>query len=241
MLFRSKGIEAALRDGAGLVLLCNPHNPLGRVFDRSELEGIAKLVERFEARVFADEIHAPIRYGGRPHIPFASLSDQAAQISVTATSTSKAFNTPGLKCGQIILTAEQDRERWREMGWFGEHGAGTVGVLAAAAAYRDGDKWLARFIATLEENRALLEQLISELLPEAQFSAPEGTYLAWVDMSAYGEELEWGKTLRNEAGLAIVDGRDCGRAGSDHIRINFATSQHVIRSAIGRLGSFVSA
>src|SRR5690625_806315 len=161
------GIEAALQVGAGLVLLCNPHNPLGRVFEREELVGLAELVGRFDARIFADEIHAPIRYGSKPHIPFASISEQAAEISVTATSTSKAFNAPGLKCGQIILTSAGDRTRWREIGWLGEHGAGTLGAIAGAAAYRDGDEWLARFIAALAHNRTLLTGLVAEYLPEA--------------------------------------------------------------------------
>lgn len=236
-----EAIESALQGGAGLLLLCNPHNPLGRVFEREELVGISELVARFDARIFADEIHAPITYDTRPHIPFASISDQAAQISVTATSTSKAFNTPGLKCGQIILTHTADRERWREMGWFGEHGAGTVGAVAGAAAYRDGDEWLARFVATLEHNRDLLTHLIGEHLPDARFTPPQGTYLAWVDLSAYGRGERWDKLLRDEVGIAVVDGRDCGEAGADHVRINFATSPGVLEAAIGRLGSFLSA
>lgn len=264
-------IEAALagsgdgaEDGAGLVLLCNPHNPLGQVFDRAELTGLAELVARFDARIFADEIHAPIRYSGVQHIPFASISEQAAQISVTATSTSKAFNTPGLKCGQIILTADADRQRWREMGWFGEHGTGTLGAVAAAAAYRDGDEWLAQFNSALESNRDLLVELVAEHLPDAKFDPPSGTYLAWVDLRAYRHIAEresarnaasssadagsnaakeefprWDAILREHADIAIVDGHDCGAAGAGHIRINFATSPEVLTAALTRLGSFL--
>src|SRR5690625_3272003 len=233
------GIEAALTAGAGLVLLCNPHNPLGRVFERDELEGIAELVGRFDARVFADEIHAPIRFGGKRHIPFASISEHASEISVTATSTSKAFNTPGLKCGQIILTADADQERWRKGGWLAEHGAGTLGVVAAAAAYRDGDEWLAAFNAALAKNRDLVSELIAQYLPQARFRAPEGTYLAWVDVRAYRTGIRWDEELRQKLKVAIVDGRDCGTAGTDHIRINFATAPQVLREGIERLGSFL--
>lgn len=233
------GITQALEAGAGLVLLCNPHNPLGRVFDRAELEGLAELVGKYDARIFADEIHAPIRFDGARHIPFASISEQAATISVTATSTSKAFNTPGLKCGQIILTSQNDRERWREVGPWAEHGAGTLGVVAGAAAYQHGDQWLGQFIAALAENRALLTDLIATHLPRASFIPPQGTYLAWLDLRAYGMEKRWDKLLRKELNLAIVDGRDCGAAGAGHVRINFATAPDVLEQALARLGSFL--
>jgi len=235
------GIEAALQVGAGLVLLCNPHNPLGRVFEREELVGLAELVGRFDARIFADEIHAPIRYGSKPHIPFASISEQAAEISVTATSTSKAFNAPGLKCGQIILTSAGDRTRWREIGWLGEHGAGTLGAIAGAAAYRDGDEWLARFIAALAHNRTLLTGLVAEYLPEAHFAAPEGTYLGWLDLRPYRSENKWDELLRRELKISIVDGGDCGSVGTGHVRINFATAPQVLEEGLGRLGSFLRA
>lgn len=244
-------IETALRARAGLVLLCNPHNPLGRVFEREELAGLAELVGRFDARVFADEIHAPIRYDDKPHIPFASISEQTAQFSITATSTSKAFNTPGLKCGQIILTADSDRRRWSEMGWFAEHGAGTLGATAATAAYRDGDEWLARFNAALARNRELVTDLLHDQLPLSDFTAPEGTYLAWVDLSSYRRKNSdstasrggaaqsknqcWGKYLRDHAKIAVIAGSDCGGAGAGHIRLNFATSSEILRAAIGRL------
>ena len=235
------GIERALENGAGAVLVCNPHNPLGRVFEREELIGLAKLVGRFDARIFADEIHAPIRFGDKPHIPFASVSRQAAEISVTATSTSKAFNAPGLKCGQVILTAPSDRERWREAGWLAEHGAGTLGVVAAATAYNDGDPWLKQFNAALAQNRDLLARLVAEHVPDAGFSAPEGTYLAWLDLRPYRTGEKWDVLLRNELDIAIVDGLDCGAAGADHIRINFATAPHVLEEALARLGSFLTA
>lgn len=230
-------IQMALEAGAGLVLLCNPHNPLGRVFDRQELQDLCDVVAGYDARIFADEIHAPIRFDNHKHIPFAAISETAAQISITATSTSKAFNAPGLKAAQVLLTAECDIEKWRNFGWFAEHGAGTLGVAAATSAYAEGDGWLEHFNRTLSANRDLLESLLETHLPQARYEAPEGTYLAWLDLQEYGPRERWAAWLRSRADVAAVDGTACGVIGAGHVRLNFATSPKVLATAFERLGS----
>lgn len=230
------GIDAALADGGGVVLLCNPHNPLGRVFDRAELLALSDVVARHGARVFADEIHAPIRYDGRAHVPFASLDEQAAALAVTATSTSKAFNTPGLKCAQLILTAAEDRAEWQRFGWFASHGASALGVLAAEQAYEHGGAWLSQFVDVLAANRALLGDLLPEMAPGVRFTAPEATYLAWLDVRDFDLGDRPGAWFAKEAGVTLIDGAACGAAGVGHVRLNFATPPEILTLAVQRIG-----
>ncbi len=113
------GIDAAFRAGGHLLILCNPCNPVGRVYTRAELAGVSEVVERHGGRVFADEIHAPLTYPGHPHVPYASLSGAAAGHALTATSASKGWNLPGLKCAQMILSNDADLELWVKAGLLG--------------------------------------------------------------------------------------------------------------------------
>ena len=136
--FDLDAIEDAFRAGGHLLIFCNPYNPLGRVFTREEMTQLTEVVERHGGRVFADEIHAPLVYSGWRHIPYASTSPAAAAHSLTATSASKAWNLPGLKCAEVILTSEADRQHWEQMGFFASHGASNPGVVANIAAFRHG-------------------------------------------------------------------------------------------------------
>ena len=158
-------IEDAFRAGGHLVIFCNPYNPLGRVFTEQEMTQLTGVVDRHGGRVFADEIHGPLVYPGTRHIPYASTSDAAAAHTLTATSASKGWNLPGLKCAQVILTNEPDRQRWEEMGFFAAHGASNPGVVANIAAYRHGEAWLDEILGYLDESRHLLAGLLGRHLP----------------------------------------------------------------------------
>ena len=140
-------------------MLCNPHNPIGRVYTRAELEELSSIVEKHGARVFSDEIHAPLTFSGHTHVPYASINDTAANHTVTVTSHSKSFNTPGLKCAQIIFSNEADVATWDTHGMFTGKSAANPGLLAAVAAYRDSRDWLADTSAYLERNRDALPGL----------------------------------------------------------------------------------
>src|ERR1700728_3046044 len=178
------GIDAAFKRGGHLLILCNPGNPVGRVYGRDELTAVAEVVEANGGRVFADEIHAPLLYPGGAHVPYASLSGTAAAHTVTGTAASKGWNLPGLKCAQLLLSNDRDAAPWPERGSAFEHGASTPGVRATTAAYRDGGPWLDDAVAYLDGSRALLARLLAEHLPEAGYQPPEGTYLAWLDCRA---------------------------------------------------------
>lgn len=241
MSYDLDGIAAALQPGAGLVVHVNPHNPLGRVFDVDEQLALADVVTAAGARVFADEIHAPLVHPGAVHRPYASLSAETAQHTVTATSTSKAWNVPGLKTAQLILSDPADVEHWAAAGVLYGHGASTPGLRAASAAYDDGEDWLDDVLTYLDGNRSLLADLLAEHLPEVAFTPPEGTYLAWLDCRRLGLPTSAGAFFLERAGVALVDGPECGAPGAGHVRLNFATPRPVLTTMVERLAAAVRA
>ncbi|MFJ6113247.1 MalY/PatB family protein [Agrococcus sediminis] len=235
-----EAIDRAFAAGARTLVLCNPHNPTGTVLPRAELEAIAAIVERHGGRVFADEIHAPIRFDGRAHVPYASVSPAAAAHAVTGTSASKAWNIPGLKAAQLITANDADEAVYRRFGFAVAHGASTLGVIASTAAYRDGGPWLAEAVAYLQRNRDLLAGLLAERLPGVRWRAPEATYLAWLDLAGLGLPAGSPATLlRERAGVTLTDGALCGRGSETHVRLVFATPAPVLEEAVERIADAV--
>lgn len=227
------GLDRALAHG-GVLVLTNPHNPTGRVLDDAELAGVTDVVDRHGARVFADEVHAPLLFDGHRHRAYAATSPTAAAHTVTATSASKAWNLPGLKCGQVILSSATDAEHWDATGYLAEHGTATPGVLATSAAYRDGRAWLDDVLAYLDGNRSLLA---SADLPGVEVTVPEGTYLAWLDATALvgqrGLDEPPSAFFTREAGVVMTDGAAC--AGPGGMRLNLATGRPVLAEALERM------
>jgi len=239
MTYDLDGIAAAFEAGGRLLVHCNPHNPLGRVFSAEEQLALADVVEGAGARVFSDEIHAPLTYPGAVHRPYAALSPVTARHAVTATSASKAWNLPGLKAAQLVLSNEDDAARWAEVGFLAIHGASTPGVLAAIAAYDHGEEWLDGVLAYLDGNRRLLAELLAEQLPEIGYTPPDGTYLAWLDCRALGIDGSVGDFLLERAGVALVDGPECGAPGAGHVRLNLATPRPVLTEIVTRMAAAV--
>lgn len=232
------GLERAL-DGGGLLVLVNPHNPIGKVYAREELERISLLVESTGSRVFSDEIHAPLVYRGSVHVPYASLGQVAAGHSITAVAATKAFNIPGLKCAQLVLTNDADRFVWSRVSDVPEHAAANVGLAATAAAYGSGAAWLEDVTNYLDESRNLLGDLIAEHLPRVGYLAPQGTYLGWLDVSRLKLEPGPAQFFLTEAQVALTDGSACGRGGAGFVRLNFATPRSVLAGMIHRMGAAV--
>ncbi len=233
--FDFQALEAAFAAGAGLVILCNPHNPLGRVHTHEELSRFAELADRYDVRVFADEVHAPLTYTGHRHVPYASVSDAAADHALTAVSASKSWNLAGLKCAQLILTRASDRQRWQQVAFLAGHGTGTAGVVANTVAWRHAGEWLAEVIGYLDGNRKLLGQLLAEQLPQIDWVMPEGTYLAWLDCRQLRLPIAAGRFFRRHAQVALTDGADCGDAGIGFARLNFAMPRPLLRVAVERM------
>lgn len=236
-----EAIDAAFAAGAGTLILCHPHNPLGRSFTVAELTAVADVVERHGGRVVADEVHAPLTYPGGRHVPYASVSDAAAGHAVTLVSASKAWNVPGLKCAQLIVSNGRDAARWRAVPFVRTHGASTVGIRANIAAYRHGQPWLETVLAYLDGNRRLLGELLAAHLPGVGYDVPEATYLAWLDCSALGLGSEPAAFFLDAARVATSAGSDFGAGGADHLRFNFATSRAILERAVEAMGRAVKA
>ncbi|MTD17013.1 aminotransferase class I/II-fold pyridoxal phosphate-dependent enzyme [Nakamurella sp. YIM 132087] len=234
------GIDRAFAAGAGMLMLCNPHNPLGVTSAADELAALSSIVARHGARVCSDEVHAPLLFSGSIHVPYASVDGVAAAHTVTVTSTSKAWNLAGTKCAQLILGGAADLEIWDRVGFMPSHGASTLGVIASTAAYSAGGAWLADTMVRLEHNRDRLYELLPALLPGITSSRPQATYLAWLDCSALGLGEPAAEFFLREAGVALTDGRPCGSdIGDDFVRLNFAMPADVLEQAVEQMAEAV--
>jgi cysteine-S-conjugate beta-lyase len=238
--FDLDGIEDAFRAGGDLLIFCNPYNPLGRVFTPDEITKLTDVVDRHGGRVFADEIHGPLVYPGLRHVPYAATSDTAAAHALTATSASKAWNLPGLKCAQVILSSESDQRTWEEMGFFAAHGASNPGVVANIAAYRHGEAWLEEVLAYLDDSRRLLAGLVERHLPQVRYRPPDGTYLAWLDCTAMDLPGSPGALVTERARVTVIDGPAFGDGGAGAFRLNFATPQPVLTEMVERVAAALS-
>lgn len=232
-----EAIGQALAGPAELVVLCNPHNPLGIVHTRDELLALSHVVEAHSGLVFADEIHAPLVFGGAVHVPYASISDVAADHSVTATSASKAWNLPGLKCAQLIVSSDSHRETLEPYAFTISHGAATPGVLATIAAYQQGDAWLTMAKDYIEANLEAIAEFCDDHLPGAHYRKPQGTYITWLDARAVaiGQADSAAAYFRDHAGIALTDGASCGEAGVGHLRMIAATTSDILGQILQRL------
>lgn len=228
-------VTAAFADGGELLVLCNPHNPLGTVATREELVRVSDTVSAAGGRVFADEIHAPIVYAPARHIPYASISDAAAAHTLTATSASKAWNLAGLKCAQIILSNDADAALWERDGMWAGHGTSTIGAVSNIAAYASGGAWLDEVVSYLDGNRRLLADLVAEHLPGVRVTMPEGSYIALLDFRSTGLTGDLGAWFRDHAGVAMTDGAACGEAAVGFTRFVFAMPRPLVEEAVLRI------
>lgn len=227
-------LDRLLAEGARTMLLTNPHNPCGHVHTRAELEGIRDLALRHGARVVSDEIHAPLVLPGAEHVPYLSL-EGTAEHAVAVVAASKAFNTAGLKCGQVVTADRATRDRLAGVPMARNDSWSTLGVVAAVAAYSRGDEWLAALVERLTELRSLLADLLAEHLPLARMRPLEATYLAWLDLRAYGHDDP--AAVCRAGGVQPAAGHDYQPGLSGHVRLNIATSPDRLTEIVTRMGS----
>ncbi|WP_232668066.1 MalY/PatB family protein [Pseudonocardia sp. TRM90224] len=232
-------VESGLAAGAGSVLLCNPVNPTGAVLDHAQLLALSDLVERHGARVIADEIHAPIRYG-TPFVPYAAINAQARAHAVTVTSATKAWNFPGLRAAFVVLTGPGDGATWSALPHVESSGVSPLGMVATVAALDHGRPWLDAVVRDLGVHRDLvLHDLDAAGLGEI-CRRPGATYFAWLDLRAWGRERP-GAWLLDEVGVALGEGANYGAAGAGFVRLNFATPPAVLSDAVARIAKVLGA
>lgn len=222
-------------------LLCNPHNPTGRVFTAAELSLIAEIAARHDVLVLADEVHAPLVHGDARHLPFASLDHEVAARSVTFVSASKAWNIPGLKCAIAIAGGPEPWKALRELPAEISIGTSLLGIAANIAAFRDGEPWLADTLDYLDGNRRFLAELLRERLPKVTYAMPEATYLAWLDCAALELADDPAAVFLERGRVAVNSGTAFGEQdGAGFVRLNFGTTRRIIGAAVDAMAKAVS-
>jgi cysteine-S-conjugate beta-lyase len=227
--------EGSITDRTRIFLLCNPHNPVARVYTREELEKLAEICLRHKIVICSDEIHCDLLYPGYRHLPIATLGPDVADQTITLMSPSKTFNLAGLGCAFAIIQNPSLRGRWIT----GSQGliphVNIMGLVAALAAYRDGQDWLDQVLAYLRGTKDFLEAYRRERLPALRMAKIEATYLAWLDcrQSAICAD-PFGFFLR-EAGVALNDGITYGKGGEGFVRLNFACPRTLLTEGLNRM------
>ncbi len=226
-------LDRLFADGAQTLILTQPHNPWGRVFTRAELEGIRDVVVRHGARVVSDEIHAPLVLPGAEHVSYLSI-DGTHDHAVAVVAASKAFNTAGLRCAQLVVPSAADRQLLVDQPMSRNDSHSPVGVVAARAAYDLGDPWLASLVERLDQQRALLGELLATHLPEVRMRPLEATYLAWLDASAYGHDDAAAVALERGR-VQVSPGESYAPGTTGQVRLNIATSPDRLTDIVERL------
>jgi cystathionine beta-lyase len=221
---------------ASLFLLCNPHNPVGKIFSRTELKRMAEICIRNDVLIVSDEIHSELLLGGNTFRPIASLGRGIADRTITLVSPSKTFNVPGLFCAFAIIPNEALRQQYEEtVRKLGIH-VGSPGLIAARAAYSGQcDKWLAALRQYLTDNREFLLEYVSRDMPGVRVTVPQATYLAWLDFTEWNLRDSPYEFFLKNAKVALSDGKIFGETGTGHVRLNFGTSRKILKEGLDRM------
>lgn len=232
-----EALERAFAAGARAYLLCNPHNPLGLVHSRRQLEAVAELAARYDVRVVSDEIHAPLTHGGAVFTPFLDVSEAARQNGIAAHSASKAWNVAGLKCALFVTASDRMQRMLATLPQEVHFRTSLFGRIAATAAFTAGEPWLNAALVTIEQNAAMLAGLLAERMPDIRFVPPRASYLAWLDFRRLGWGDDPSARALAEARVALNPGPSFGAQGCGFARLNFACSPKVLEEAVARLAA----
>lgn len=233
-----EALEAALSDPqATLLILCNPHNPVGKIWDRETLLRITELCIKHSVLVLSDEIHCDLTDPGKEYIPYASVSPEAAQISITCVAPTKAFNLAGIQSSAVIVPNPALRHRvWRALNTDEVGEASILGALAPAAAFKQGGAWLDAMRAYVYENKQYVRRFIAENLPQITVIPSEATYLLWMDCRRIsGDSTRLASFLRQHTGLILVNGAGYGAGGNGFLRIALACPRSTAEDGMARL------
>jgi len=224
--------ESLVNDGTRMFLLCNPHNPIGKVFSVEELERIGEICLKHNILICSDEIHCDLVYPGGKHVPIAALSPELSQNTITLMAPSKTFNIPGLQFSFAICKNRELRERLEK----GRRGIlekpGILSQVAAKTAYQYGAEWLQDLLVYLEVNRNYLIDFLDGHIPQIEIHPPEGTYLAWLDCSELNLQPSPFQFFLELAKIAMNDGKMFGKGGSQFVRLNFACPRAFLTEAL---------
>lgn len=233
--------QETITDRTRVFILCNPHNPVGRVFRREELERMAELCLRHDILICSDEIHGDLVFDDNQHLPIASLAPEIADKSVTLMAPSKTYNIAGLHCSVAIVRNRALRDKLEIAHKGLVSGVNILGYAAALAAYRDGQPWLDKVLRYLQANRDFLLQCVTTELPGITMSAPEGTYLAWLGCHDAGIPGNPHQFFLDQARVALNDGAVFGQGGEGFVRLNFGCPRSMLIEALDRMKAALDA
>jgi cystathionine beta-lyase len=230
-----QAFEGAITANTRLFILCNPHNPVGRVFTRDELGHLADICLRRGVTICSDEVHSDLLFPGHRHIPLAALDPEIAQHTITLIAPSKTFNLAGLQCAIAIIQNAGLREQFVHanqglVGW-----NNLLGMVAGQAAYAEGQEWLEQLLVYLQANRDYLSDFVRDGLPGIAMSPVEGTYLAWLDCREAGILGNPFQFFIENGRVALSDGADFGSGGEGFVRLNFGCPRAMLAEALGRM------
>ena len=229
------GMEEALKGGARLIMLCSPHNPVSRLWSRDELRALCALARQYDAKIVCDEIHADFVYAPAAFTPLLSL-EEARERAVMLCSASKTFNVAGLQQAMAVCFRDDMRSAiGREMDAAGVVSGNMLAIYATRAAYTACDDWLDGLLAYLDSNRKEFKSLTAELLPRAALTPIDATYLAWLDLRAYGKSCDEMSAACRRHKVALVKGTAFGPEGEGFMRVNFACPAAMLREGMRRV------
>ena len=230
-------LERKLADPkTSLMLLCNPHNPIGKIWDAETLGEVGRLAKKHGVIVISDEIHCDITAPGKGYLPFASVSDACRDISITCIAPTKTFNLAGIKTAAVFVPNEALRAKVFRCLELDELTEPTVfSCVAAIAAFTRCGGWLDELREYLWENRRVAEEYIRRELPRLRFTRADATYLMWIDAGAYGKSQDVAPRLREKTGLFVNAGAAYGKSGENFLRLNLACPRTVLLDGLQRL------
>ena len=233
--------ESAITPRTRLFILCNPHNPVGRVFRRGELEAMAQACLRHNMVICSDEIHCDLVFTGHKHVPIASLDPEIGQHSITLMAPSKTFNIAGLNASFAIIENPRLRDEFQKARAGLVSGMSVLGYVAMLTAYREGRPWLDALLLYLQSNRDFLVRSVAERLPGISMCEPEGTYLAWLDCRTSKLPDNPKRFFLEQARVALNGGASFGRGGEGFVRLNFGCPRSILEEALDRMAKALEA
>jgi cystathionine beta-lyase len=231
------GIEKAYASGIKAHLICNPHNPLGRVYTKDELSRLAELAKKHGVYILSDEIHAPLIYAEQTFTPFLKVSETAREVGITITAASKGWNIAGLKCAIIVTQNARVCETLNAIAPATHYRASLLGGFASVTAFEKGDSWLDSLMVQLDHNRKFVADLIAAKTPGVGYLIPHCSYLAWLNLSSFELGEDPSAVLIEKAKVACVPGHRFGAQSAQWVRLNFATSPEILEEAFNRLAT----
>ncbi|MGG4266919.1 MalY/PatB family protein [Peribacillus simplex] len=235
-------LEAKIDSTVKMLILCSPHNPIGRVWSKEELTRLGQICMKHNILVVADEIHCDFVYKTHTHIPFASISEEFANHSLTCIAPSKTFNLMGVQTSSIIIPNQQLHDRYdRELNTLSIGSPNIFGVVALEAAYRHGEEWLDQLLEYLQGNLEFTLNYFSKNIPQIKVIQPEGTYLVWLDCRELGFSVkELDEFMLLNARVAMNEGLIFGMEGEGFMRLNIACPRSMLKNALGGIEKAIS-